>query len=187
MRVIARKERAHPGAQLRITDIDGHRATAFATNTNRGQLADLELRQRRRARREDRIRAAKTPADQLAATRLAQNPIWCAIVALGVERTAWLQVLALAGRQARRWEPKPPATMPVATAARFALHRRSQRLHLAAHAPWSHLLASMINQPEPAASARLITAKPSRPTRPDKGTDAHPSDLGPNRDRKSVV
>ncbi len=63
MRVIARKERPHPGAQLRITDIDGHRITAFATNTKAGglgtQLPDLELRHRRRARCEDRIRIAK--------------------------------------------------------------------------------------------------------------------------------
>ncbi len=59
MRVIIRKERPHPGAQLRLTDIDGHRLTAFATNTRPGgpgtQLADLELRHRRRARCEDRI------------------------------------------------------------------------------------------------------------------------------------
>ena len=33
MRVIVRKERPHPGAQLRLTDLDGHRVTAFATNT----------------------------------------------------------------------------------------------------------------------------------------------------------
>ncbi len=39
MRVILRKERPHPGAQLRITDLDGHRVTAFATNTTTGQLA----------------------------------------------------------------------------------------------------------------------------------------------------
>ena len=32
MRVIVRKERPHPGAQLRFTDIDGHRFTAFATD-----------------------------------------------------------------------------------------------------------------------------------------------------------
>jgi hypothetical protein len=31
MRVIIRKERPHPGAQLRFTDVDGHRFTAFAT------------------------------------------------------------------------------------------------------------------------------------------------------------
>ncbi|WP_083418410.1 IS1380 family transposase [Pseudofrankia sp. BMG5.37] len=50
MRVIVRKERPHPGAQLRITDVDGNRITAFATNSRRGQLAALELRHRRRAR-----------------------------------------------------------------------------------------------------------------------------------------
>ena len=59
MRVIARKERPHPGAQLRFTDIDGHRFTCFATSASTGQLADLELRHRRRARCEDRIRCAK--------------------------------------------------------------------------------------------------------------------------------
>ncbi len=59
MRVLVRKERPHPGAQLRLTDIDGLRVTAFATNTTRGQLADLELRHHRRARCEDRIRCAK--------------------------------------------------------------------------------------------------------------------------------
>jgi hypothetical protein len=55
MRVIVRKERPHPGAQLRFTDIDGHRFTCFATDARHGQLADLELRHRRRARCEDRM------------------------------------------------------------------------------------------------------------------------------------
>jgi len=59
MRVIVRRERPHAGAQLRLTDIDGHRFTCFTTDAKNGQLADLELRHRRRARCEDRIRAAK--------------------------------------------------------------------------------------------------------------------------------
>jgi hypothetical protein len=59
MRVIIRNERPHPSAQLRFTDIDGHRFTAFATDASKGQLADLELRHRRRAWCEDRIRNAK--------------------------------------------------------------------------------------------------------------------------------
>ena len=59
MRVIVRKERPHPGAQLRFTDPYGHRFTAFATDARKGQLADLELRHRRRVRCEDRIRCAK--------------------------------------------------------------------------------------------------------------------------------
>ncbi|WP_246171064.1 hypothetical protein [Pseudonocardia hierapolitana] len=36
MRVIVRRERPHPGAQLRLADADGHRLTAFATNTPPG-------------------------------------------------------------------------------------------------------------------------------------------------------
>ena len=53
-RLILRKERPHPGAQLRITDHDGMRVTGFLTTTAPGgpgrQLADLELRHRRHAR-----------------------------------------------------------------------------------------------------------------------------------------
>ncbi len=48
MRVIIRRERPHPGAQLRFTDHNGNRLTAFSTNTRKGQLADLELRHHRR-------------------------------------------------------------------------------------------------------------------------------------------
>ena len=63
MRVIARRERPHPGAQLRLTDSGGWRVTLFATSTPAGgigaQLADLELRHRLRARCEDRIRVLK--------------------------------------------------------------------------------------------------------------------------------
>jgi len=58
-----RKERPNTGVQLTITDIDGHRITAFVINTRTGgpstQLADLETCRRRRARCEDRIRIAK--------------------------------------------------------------------------------------------------------------------------------
>jgi hypothetical protein len=69
-----------PGAQLRIADADGNRITAFATNTAPGgpgrQLADLELRHRRRARAEDRIRVAKdTGLSNLPLHDLDQNRI----------------------------------------------------------------------------------------------------------------
>ena len=81
MRVIARKERPHPGAQLRITDADGLRVTAFATNTSRGQLADLELRHRRRARCEDQDpRGQGHRPDQPAPARHGPEPgIFCAV------------------------------------------------------------------------------------------------------------
>ena len=86
-RLILRKERPHPGAQLRITDADGVRVTGFLTNTTTGgparQLADLELRHRRHARVEDRIRAAKDSGMRnLPFHDLAQNRIWRAVAAL---------------------------------------------------------------------------------------------------------
>ena len=82
MRVIVRKKRPHSGAQLRFTDLDGHRFTAFATNARKGQLADLELRHRRRARCEDRIRCAKdTGLRNLPLKGFAQNQLWCEIAA----------------------------------------------------------------------------------------------------------
>jgi hypothetical protein len=136
MRVIARKERPHPGAQLRITDADGLRVTAFATNTTRGQLADLELRHRRRARAEDRIRCAKdTGLTNLPLHDFDQNQIWCAIIALACELTAWMQMLALPNHPARRWEPKRLRTRLFTVPATLARTGRRRLLHLADHHP----------------------------------------------------
>ena len=74
MRLIVRKERPHPGAQLRFTDADGLRLTAFATNTTNTPIAQLELRHRQRARAEDRVRAARaTGLRNLPLHRAAQN------------------------------------------------------------------------------------------------------------------
>jgi hypothetical protein len=58
-RAICRREDAHPGAQLRFTDHDGHRFQVFLTDQPDPDHAALELRHRQRARVEDRIRAAK--------------------------------------------------------------------------------------------------------------------------------
>jgi hypothetical protein len=140
MRVIIRKERPHPGAQLRFTDADGLRLTAFATNTRRGQLADLELRHRRRARAEDRIRAAKTTGlANLPLHGYAHNQIWVAIAALALELTAWMQTLALTDHPARRWEPKRLRLRLFAIAGRLAHHPRHVHLRLATHAPRAKL------------------------------------------------
>jgi hypothetical protein len=91
--VIVRKERPHPGEQLRLTDPDGHRFTAFATNTKAGgpgtQLPELKLRHRRRARAEDRIRCAEdTGLTNLPLQGFAQNQIWCALVQLAADLLA---------------------------------------------------------------------------------------------------
>ena len=147
MRVIARKERPHPGAQLRITDVDGHRVTAFATNTTRGQLADLELRHRRRARCEDRIRCAKdTGLTNLPLHDFDQNRIWCAIVALACDLLAWLQTLALVDHPARRWEPKRLRFRLLWTAGRLVTTGRRTLLHLSGSSKWSLLLTTALTR-----------------------------------------
>jgi hypothetical protein len=146
MRLIVRKERPHPGAQLRITDVDGMRITAFVTNTTRGQLADLELRHRRRARAEDRIRCAKdTGLSNLPLHDFAQNQIWCALVALACDLLAWMQTLALTGHQARRWEPKRLRLRLFSIPARHARTGRRRLLHLAATAPFTELALHALN------------------------------------------
>jgi hypothetical protein len=156
MRLIVRKERPHPGAQLRITDVDGHRITAFVTNTTRGQLADLELRHRRRARCEDRIRCAKdTGLANLPLHDFAQNQIWCAIVALAADLTAWTQTLALTEHPARRWEPKRLRLRLFSIPARAARTGRRRLLHLAAAAPFTALALQAL-----AALTRLTATPP---------------------------
>jgi Transposase DDE domain group 1 len=144
MRVIVRKKRPHPGAQLRFTDIDGHRFTCFATDATRGQLADLELRHRRRARCEDRIRAAKdTGLRNLPLHGFAQNQIWCELVAMACELTAWMQMLALDGT-ARRWEPKRLRLRLFSAAGRLVRGGHRLRLRIAATWPWaSHLTVAI--------------------------------------------
>jgi Transposase DDE domain group 1 len=146
MRVIVRKERPHPGAQLRFTDLDGHRFTCFATDTRRGQLADLELRHRRRARCEDRIRAAKdTGLRNLPLHGFGQNQIWCELVAMACELTTWMQMLALNG-PARAWEPKRLRLRMFSAAGRLARGGRLLRLRLAATWPWATQLTAAITR-----------------------------------------
>ena len=146
MRLIVRKERPHPGAQLRFTDLDGHRFTAFATDAKRGQLAGLELRHRQRARCEDRIRNAKdTGLRNLPLKGFAANQVWCEIVALACELLAWTQLLALTGT-ARRWEPKQLRLRLLSPAGRLVRGGRRLRLRLAEHWHWSGELAAAVTR-----------------------------------------
>ena len=64
-RIIVRRERPHPGAQLSLFDtIEGMRHQVIATDTpvGGGSIQFLEVRHRAHARVEDRIRCGKTPA-----------------------------------------------------------------------------------------------------------------------------
>lgn len=97
-RLILRKERPHPGAQLRFTDADGHRITGFLTDTPHGvipgQLAGLELRHRQHARVEDRIRQAKaTGLRNLPFNAFDANAAWLEIIMAATDLIAWAKLI----------------------------------------------------------------------------------------------
>lgn len=136
-RLVLRKERPHPGAQLRITDVDGHRITGFLTNTAGGQLADLELRHRRHARVEDRIRAGKdTGLRNLPFHDAAQNRVWLEVCALAADLIAWTQRLALTG-WARVAEPKRLRLRLFGVAGRVVRTGRRLTLKIPDSWPWA--------------------------------------------------
>jgi len=98
-RLILRKERPHPGAQLTFTDADGMRITAFLTDTGPGvvpgQLAGLELRHRQHARVEDRIRQAKaTGLRNLPCRAWNENAAWLQVVLMATDLIAWTKLIA---------------------------------------------------------------------------------------------
>lgn len=141
MRVIARKERPHPGAQLRITDENGWRITLFATNTTGSTLADLEVRHRSRARCEDRIRNLKdTGATNLPLQAFGKNQIWLELSQLASELIAWTQLLAFHGLPARVWEPKRIRLRLLAVAGRIITTGRRRILRLSKRWPWTNLI-----------------------------------------------
>ena len=111
-RAICRREDAHPGAQLRFTDHDGHRFQVFLTDQPDPDLAGLELRHRQRARVEDRIRAAKaTGLRNLPFDRWRRNRVWLELVLAAQDLTCWTQALLLDGdaRRGRTQDPALPA------------------------------------------------------------------------------
>jgi Transposase DDE domain group 1 len=140
-RVLCRREDAHPGAQLRFTDHDGHRFQVFVTDQPDPDIAQLELCHRQRARVEDRIRAAKaTGLANLPFDRWRRNQVWLELVLMAQDLTCWTQALLLAGPLARA-EPKTLRYRLLHVAARIVCHGRRLILRLQASWPWAPELA----------------------------------------------
>jgi hypothetical protein len=140
-RMLCRREEAHPGAQLRFTDIDGHRFQVFVTDQDDPDIAVLELRHRQRARVEDRIRAAKaTGLRNFPFDLLRRNAVWLELVLVAQDLTVWAQTLLLDGDLAVA-EPKTLRYRLLHVAARIARHARRTILRLQASWPWAVELA----------------------------------------------
>ena len=105
-RLIVRAERPHPGAQLSIFDTEeGLRHTAFITDAPlgavAGQLAGLELRHRRHARVEDRIRQAKAAGlRNLPCKDSPENHAWLECVLAAADLVCWSKLLCFADEPA---------------------------------------------------------------------------------------
>lgn len=146
MRLIVRRERPHPGAQLRFTDADGLRLTCFATNTTDVPIAALELRHRQRARAEDRIRNARaTGLRNLPLHDIAQNQIWLEIVQLALDLLAWLPMLALTGKP-RLWEPRRLRLRLFSAAAQLVTTARRRHLRFTHRWPWTDVITGAIQR-----------------------------------------
>jgi len=143
MRVIVRRERPHPGAQLSLfEEADGWRYTAFVTNTTVGALQWLEARHRAHARVEDRIRCAKdTGLRRLPSREFAINAAWCTAAAIAADLIAWLQILGLQGDLAAA-EPKRLRYRVLHTAARLTHGQRRRRLRIPSTWPWANQITA---------------------------------------------
>lgn len=147
MRVIVRRERPHPGAQLSLfEEADGWRYQAFVTNTSTGQLAFLEARHRAHARVEDRIRHAKdTGLGRFPSRHFAINTAWLLLVAVAADLVAWTRLLVLTGdaRTLAQCEPKALRYRLLHVPARLTRGGRRRRLRLPSTWPWAAAIVAV--------------------------------------------
>lgn len=142
-RLIVRRERAHPGAQLSVFDCEaGYRHTAFITDQDDADVGALELRHRRRARVEDAIRTGKeTGMRRMPFTAFAHNETWLEVSLLGQILLRWAARLCLGGELALT-EPKRVRQRLLHVAGRIVRSGRRVTLRLPRTWPWAQALVA---------------------------------------------
>ncbi len=149
-RLIVRRERPHPGAQLDLFDtIEGWRHQVIACDTpvaGGGSLQYLETRHRAHARVEDRIRTGKdTGFGRFPSRQFNINQVWLELALTATDLIAWTQMLLLDGDLAKA-EPKKLRYRLLHTAARIVRTGRRTLLRLNAAWPWGADLAQAFNR-----------------------------------------
>ena len=145
-RLICRRERPHPGAQLAFTDHDGYRFQTFLTDQDDSDIAVLERRQRQRARVEDQIRDDKdTGLAKLPFKDFQMNQVWLELVLIAHNLLAWAKTLLLE-RALAKAEPKRLRHRLLHVAGRLSFHGRRARLRLQHDWPWADELATAFNK-----------------------------------------
>lgn len=147
-RLILRRERPHPGAQLRFTDTDGMRVTAFITDTPPGvvpgQIAGLELRHRQHARVEDRIRELKaTGLRNLPCHSFWANAAWLEIILAAADLVTWSRLIGFRGHpDLARTEIATFGYRVLHVAARITRSARHTRLRIDTTWRWATAIAT---------------------------------------------
>ncbi len=143
-RLICRRERPHPGAQLSLFDtINGMRHQVFATDTRHGaglSTRFLEVRHRAHARVEDRIRCGNnTGFGRFPSRQFAINQAWLELALTGVDLLAWTRHLLLEGPLALA-EPRKLRYRLLHVAAKVSRTARITTLRIAEGWPWTEPL-----------------------------------------------
>lgn len=138
-RLIMRRERPHPGAQLTLFDTSaGFRHTCFITNTTGDDIGSLELRHRQHARVEDRIRNWKDCGlANLPFESFVRNETWVALSLIAGALLAWSQMMCFEGALAKA-EPKTMRYRVLHVAAVLVRHGRGLILRLDKTWPWTN-------------------------------------------------
>jgi hypothetical protein len=135
-RLICRRERPHPGAQLSFTDLDGHRFQCFITDQTDPDIAALEALHRQHAQVEDRVKTIKaTGASHLPFHSFAANAAWLELALSAHDVMVWTQLLTL-DREHQICEPKRLRYRILHVAGQLTRHARQVTLHLPADWPW---------------------------------------------------
>ena len=139
-RATCRKERPHPGAQLRLWDHNGWRHQVILTNQE-GDPVTLEARHRAHADVENRV---KTLTDcgvgGMPFSSFSANQAWTELCLAASDLLAWLKMIGLRGELARA-EPKRLRYRLLHVAARIVRRARRVVLRLPALWPWADHLA----------------------------------------------
>jgi hypothetical protein len=149
MRVFARRERPHPGAQLTLFEAeDGWRYSLWVTNLPertrgwRGQLAYIDAAHRAHARVEDAIRTGKDCGiGRFPSHDFAINSAWLAASLTAAALLSWLRLIALDGDLARA-EPKTLRYRILHTSGKLVRGGRRRRLKIPATWPWANAIAT---------------------------------------------
>ncbi|MEY2231219.1 IS1380 family transposase [Streptomyces sp. BF23-19] len=149
-RIIVRRERPHPGAQLSLFDQDeGLRHQVFLTDTpysGGGSAQFLEVRHRGHATVEDHIRCGKTTGfGRFPSRHFAINSAWLELSLAAIDLLAWMRVLLLDGELAAA-EPKKLRYRLLHVAARLTRGGRRLRLRISQTWPWRHELTTAFHR-----------------------------------------